>query len=62
MKNNNSYINIVLPNLIHWEDIYGLYNWVLANKNSLCLEFFNDLHCCISHSREDYAVDFGMKF
>ena len=24
----------------HWEDIYGLWNFVWANKNSLCLEFF----------------------
>ena len=38
----NSYIHIVLPNLIHWEDIYsmGYKNFVWANKNSLCLEFF----------------------
>ena len=31
---------MLLPNLIYWEDIYGLQNLVWANKNSLRLEFF----------------------
>ena len=36
-------IHIVLHNLIHWEDNYGLWNFIWANKNSLCSESFKTL-------------------
>ena len=40
---NNSYIHIVLPNLNHSGEIYGLWNFAWAKKGNLCLEFFRHI-------------------